>query len=519
MLNISDEQKDLYRADSVQKTITITVPSLNIELTNEDLVAESVQLTERIETEANLMFKGCNASVFSFQVAHFNQDIRGRYIEVTIQAGDEGLVLPLFSGYVQEQSNITFEDYVTDITAYDALLPVLRADVTAWYNGLTFPITLKNFRNSFFSYVGMTQEEITLVNDSAQIAKSITDATIKGETIIKSICQLNGRFGMYGRDKQFHYVKLGSINAGLFPSESTFPSDETFPAEPNASETIRKSTYSAIDYQPYDTLAISRVSIIGQNGAVKGQSGDTSGDTFFLTENKLAWGLQNAAQAAANILDEVAEVAFTPAHIESGGLPYLECGDILLANTRINAITSYILERTLSGIQALEDSYTGQIDEKRTPYTPSVQTEVNANASAISTTNSNLATTNSNLSNLNAKVNRIDADYASVGQLNALSAEINSVKINYATINQLNAVNAKFNNLNANNITAGRLRASYIDIQSFSSVNLTVNNLRAISLYAACPDVGGGVSLTPRWQWFPSYNRYMLVSQETGRLG
>ncbi len=469
MLNISEQEKDLYRDGNVSKSIVISVPNLSITLTNADLISESVSLTERIETERNLSFQGCNASMFQFEIAHFNQDIRGQYIEATIQAG-EGEVLPLFSGYVFEQSNMTFEDVQTHITAFDALYPVLGMDVTQWYNTLPFPITLKNLRDRFFNHVGITQETVTLVNDAQQVNKSITDATIKGATILKALCQLNGRFGMYGRDGLFHYVKLGSIAAGTFPSTDTFPSETTFPSEPNAHETITKEAYNSIEYQPYDTKQVSRVCIIGQNGGVKGSNGDTTKDTFYVTDNKLAWGLVNANAAAANILDEIDEVGFTPAYIDCNGLPYVECGDIILTNTRINAISTYVLERTLSGIQALKDSLGGSIDEKRAPYTPSVQVEVGANTVAINTTNTNLATTNTNLSNLNTKVNRIDADYASIGQLNALNAELNNVKINYATITDLNAVNARFNNISANNIRSGKLSTDSISIGDKDSV-------------------------------------------------
>ena len=153
MLNITDAEKQLYRDDGVNKAVTISVPDLNLTIDNDDLIKESVQLTERIETDKNLNFKGCNASVFSFKVSKFTTDIRGQYIEATIQADPNSLtpgeVLPLFSGYVETQSNMNYEDYVCDITAYDPLQQILDLDVTAWYNALTFPITIKNLRTRF----------------------------------------------------------------------------------------------------------------------------------------------------------------------------------------------------------------------------------------------------------------------------------------------------------------------------------------------------------------------------------
>ena len=110
MLNISESEKDLYRAGDVKKEIEISIPGLNITLTNADIVSESVSLTERIETEQNLSFKGCNSSIFQFQIAKFNQDIRGQYLEATIQAED-GVVLPLFSGYISDQTKLKLKEH------------------------------------------------------------------------------------------------------------------------------------------------------------------------------------------------------------------------------------------------------------------------------------------------------------------------------------------------------------------------------------------------------------------------
>ena len=481
MINISEAEKDLYRSDGVNKEVVITVPGMSITIDNEDLIKESVTLTERIESEKELSFKGCCASIFSFEVAHFNQDIRGQYIEATITA-DGGVTLPLFSGYVDSQNNVNHEDYVSKITAIDALKPVLDWDVTAWYNALSFPITIKNMRDSFFTLVGMSQETVFLVNDGLQVTKSVDDPIITGATILKSICQLNGRFGIYGRDKKFHYRRLGSVDAGLFPSDMTFPSTETFPAEPNANEQILKNSYMSVDYQPYDTMKVSKVVIIGQDGAIKGQNGNDTKDSFYIADNKLAWGLVNANLAATNILSEIMDVGFTPTKLQCKGLPYLECGDIILANTRINAISSYILERTLSGIQALTDSLVGDISEKRKPYQMTTQTAIAVNEASASTAQSTADSAQSSASaaqsSANAaqgtantargeaqnaqgtankaiqRVGAIEADYVKTASISAVNGRIDNLSSTVATINRLYVNSAQCNTIASNAVTS-----------------------------------------------------------------
>lgn len=517
MINVSDEEKALYKG-VVHKTVVITVPNRNITFTNTDLIKESVTLTERIETERNLSFKGCCASVFSFSVNNFVQDIRGEYIEATIQA-DEGTVIPLFCGYIETQSNRTFEDFQTDFTAYDPLINVLDRDVTAWYNGLTFPILVRNMRNSFFSLVGITQESAALVNDNQTLNKTIEDKVITGGDILRWLCQINGRFGLIGRDKKFHYVQLAQAIEGLYPDDALFPADNLYPRESNASEEILKAVYSAISYQPFHTDWISKVSIVGKNGAIQGTAGDSTGDEFYISDNKLAWGLGNIAQATQAILNEVRGARYTPADIDAKGLPYLECGDIIIANTRRNVITTYILERTLKGIQALTDAYGSDSDQSRPPYTPTVVTDVNANQLATSNAQNKA---DSAYTNAGTAQSRADSAYSYAGtadshagaaqtkanQAYELAAtkvtanEVNTMILNagFARISDLNATNARIDSLSAtvatiNNAYITRATCQTIVSQSINSYFANIDHLFVHNI-SADAFINGGTPYT-----------------------
>lgn len=517
MINISDAEKALYKG-SVHKTITITVPGKNITFTNTDLIKESVSLTERIETERNLSFKGCCASVFSFTVNNLVTDIRGEYIEATIQP-DDGTEIPLFAGYVETQSNRTYEDYQTEITAYDPLIKVLDRDVTAWYNGLSFPILVRNFRNSFFSLVGLTQESVALVNDNQTLSKTIEDKVITGGDILRWLCQINGRFGQFGRDKKFHYRQLAQAIEGLYPADDLYPSDTLYPRESNASEEVLKSVYSAISYQPFHTDWITKVSIIGKNGAIQGQAGNTSGDDFYIADNKLAWGLGNISQAAQAILNEVQGARYTPADIDAMGLPYLECGDIILANTRRNVITTYILERTLKGIQALTDVFGSDSDQARPPYVPTVQAGIDANALAAENAQSKADTA---YTNAGSAQSRADSAYTYAGtadshagtaqtkanQAYELAAtkvtanEVNTMILNagFASINDLNATNARINSLSAqvatiNNAYINRATCQSIASQTVNSYFASIDHLFVHNI-SADAFINGGTPYT-----------------------
>jgi len=522
MINISDDEKALYKG-AVHKTVTITVPNRNITFTNTDLIKESVSLTERIETERNLSFKGCCASVFSFSVNNFVQDIRDEYIEATIQA-DEGTEIPLFCGYIETQSNRTYEDYQTDFTAYDPLIKILDRDVTTWYNGLSFPILVRNMRNSFFSLVGITQETTTLVNDNQTLTKTIDDKVITGGDILRWLCQINGRFGLIGRDKKFHYVQLAQAIEGLYPADDLYPSDTLYPRESNASEEILKAVYSAISYQPFHTDWITKVSIVGKDGAIKGSAGNNTGDEFYISDNKLAWGLGNMAQATQALLNEVQGARYTPADIDAKGLPYLECGDIIIANTRRNVITTYILERTLKGIQALTDAYGSDSDQSRPPYVPTVQAGIDANAAATEnaleraddaydyagtakgradsaynyagTADGHAKDAQDTADGAITRIKAIESDYIKTQDLTAVYATIDNLSTKYATIGALDATNANIANLDTKYATIGNLTATNGRIDSLVAGNTVFAAVACQGKVSAAEFAIGGTTFT-----------------------
>lgn len=161
MIRITNESKAAYKSDASHKILTISIPEAEIELTNEDILTESMELQEAINTEDNLTFTGCIASSFSFECfALVDETLVGKWIEADITTlddeGEEMEIVPLFRGFIDEVTNVTHEEDTTKIRAYDALYTICQMDVTAWRNSLVLPISIYNLRNSFFNYVGVT---------------------------------------------------------------------------------------------------------------------------------------------------------------------------------------------------------------------------------------------------------------------------------------------------------------------------------------------------------------------------
>lgn len=363
MINVTDATKSAYTGDSIPKTLTISVPSRNITFTNADIVSQSLELTEAIENERSLTFKGCIASQFKFSVADIVTDLRGEYVEVTIQAGNTQ-VLPLFKGYVDEQNNLTYEDVVTEFTCYDILYQKGEIECIDWYESLTFPISVKRFRDSFFAFIGIDQEDNALVNDSLQMVKTVSsDNSLKSRYVMQCICQANARFGRIGRNGKFQYVKLEGATSsfGTYPGANTFPGEETYPAKPINTQILSNSMYKTVDYNPYPTDRITKVVVWDEAEIVKGESGEGT-NIFKVAGNMVAYSV-DLNVCATNIFNEVKDIACTSTRISLIGLPYVECGDMYKYATRKNMINDYVLSRTLKGIQALNDDFSSNLDQ------------------------------------------------------------------------------------------------------------------------------------------------------------
>lgn len=498
MLPITDETKAAFWANSTTRTsklVTISIPNLHITIQNDDIKGETMQIVERLENNDNLRFEGCNASMFTCEVTDLAQNITGQYIEVKVRLNNTDI--PLFKGVVDEVTNLNHEDMTCKITAYDALYELTNRDVTLWYNSLTFPVTLKYMRDSFFAYCGITQVETSLPNDVQTVTKSITDSVINGGTIIKAICQLNGRFGKINRNGQFQYVKLTPIVEGLYPANDLYPDDDLYPAEENANEIVSRANYINIEYEPYKTARITKVNIYGKDGAKSGTYGINDTNIFNISDNKIAYGLTNANATAQNIYNEIWQIEFIPANIKLLGRPYLETGDSISLVTNKRMVRTYILQRTLNGVQAMTDLFESKSEQYQPEYKQSLATTVSANTTAIKITNDNLNsnvtrldnrinTTNTNLSNnvtrlddridttnssLSSNVNRLD------GRIDTTNGDVSSLSSTVTTLStNLSALSEKA--ITRDNWSSQIVTDGMLDTVSANRLTGTINNAR-----------------------------------------
>ena len=492
MYSVNDETKSAYKSDSSHKELEIRIPDANIVLTNEDIVTESLELKEAIENSGNLSFQGCIASSLKFECFNLvDETLEGKWIECDITA-DETETIPLFRGYISEVTNATHEEFTTVIRAYDALFDINNKDVTAWYNNLTFPMSIQALRNSFFQFVGVTQVVDYLPNDGISVQKSIEDKVIMGATIIKAICQINGRYGRISRTGLFEYVHLVEGTEALYPREDLYPDDDIYPADENALESVSKAYYSQISFENYRVAPITKVQLIEKSGQIAATYG-TGTNIFTLKDNPLIWGLsaQLLQSVANNLFNTIQGLWYTPSQIECVGLPYVECGDFVLMVARRSIVRAYVLARTLKGIQILNDSYQADGDRYQPTYVPDIQTQTNANAQNISNETERAssaeraeATTRQNQINSEASTrqSQINAVNVRCDNLSAKDAQIENLVATKASISDLNATNANVSNLSARTANVENLVATKASISDLNAANARISNLQATKL-------------------------------------
>ena len=492
MYSVNDETKSTYKSDSSHKELEIRIPDANIVLTNEDIVTESLELKEAIENSGNLSFQGCIASSLKFECFNLvDETLEGKWIECDITA-DETETIPLFRGYISEVTNATHEEFTTVIRAYDALYDINNKDVTAWYNNLTFPMSIQALRNSFFQFVRVTQVVDYLPNDGISVQKSIEDKVIMGATIIKAICQINGRYGRISRTGLFEYVHLVEGTEALYPREDLYPDDDIYPADENALESVSKAYYSQISFENYRVAPITKVQLIEKSGQIAATYG-TGTNIFTLKDNPLIWGLsaQLLQSVANNLFNTIQGLWYTPSQIECVGLPYVECGDFVLMTARRSIIRAYVLARTLKGIQILNDSYQADGDRYQPTYVPDIQTQTNANAQNISNETERAssaeraeATTRQKQINSEASTrqSQINAVNVRCDNLSAKDAQIENLVATKASISDLNATNANVSNLSARTANVENLVATKASISDLNAANARISNLQATKL-------------------------------------
>lgn len=370
-MNVSEAVKEQYRSNSRHKNLVLKFPELDLQINHKDIHQDSIRLKESILDKESIEFVGCIVSIFQINVENLVVDVKGKKLEAEIYTDDtEDNPIPLFKGIVDsavKQANRTTKE----IVAYDELYTKGNINVAAWYKLLAFPITLKALRDSLFSYIGLDQEETELPNDGVQIKKKYNPVSLQAVVVMKSICQINGVFGIINRQGRFAY---------RIPSSGSTVQTEEF------------SFYKAVPYEEFTVRPVDMVTIRkseDSEGVVYMESGSAGINNYIIQGNMFTYGLPDDVllDMAERIYNSVSGFSYIPFESDNNGLPYIECGDTVTYtvidyenSTAENMVyeqkSFYILTRELTGMQALRDTYSAHGEEYQTEFVTDLQTQI-----------------------------------------------------------------------------------------------------------------------------------------------
>lgn len=402
IIMIDYQYKNLFLDNSMPKQVKISCG--NAVLTNEDLYNQEMTLEESLCSEKELRFGCCESSILKFRISDIFSPMFNKWLDVKMIINGHSDAPFSIGRYKVDSDKPTSDKRYRNIVAYDAMHDIISSSAIKWYNTILpskdSKVTMKQFRTSFVEYFGLQQQEITLANDDMIVEKTIQveegveidndtdqvsilkESALSGLDVITAICEINGCFGHIGRDGKFHYIYLQPNIQGLYPSNNLFPDNapdylpqqqrkgHLYPQEPKNTK-IEKDKYIECHYENFVTKTIDKlqirqekndIGVVWPEGDIDAEDNCYIIESNFLVYGKSSEDLQVIAQ---NIYEKIHNVVYRPFDADVIGNPCLEVGDPVGFSTRFEIVESYVLQRTLKGIQALRDNFKSDGEEKR----------------------------------------------------------------------------------------------------------------------------------------------------------
>ena len=426
----TQEYNDIFK-NPVLKQLEIT-SSGGVTITNSNIVSESMSLEQSLCSEENLRYGRCEASCFRIRIADMNHDFTGEWLDVTMKVvtSTEGWLLLQDGSFLLTEDGdrlkLSDEDIEElevnlghfkvysdkpsndrrwrDLVCYDRMYDILNADVTSWYNGLTFPMTILSLRTSFFNYLGITQKGTgNCINDYFNCYGGFeTETFISGKMIVEAMCELFGCFGHISADDEFQYMHPGTTQLEL--------------------DYYQDGTGS---YEDYATAVVTGIKAIGSEDDV-GTSVGTTTNVYVIENNPLIYGsegTQALTTALNRILEAIRRYAYRPFSVTTYGNPMLPLGQSLKIVTKNQTIYTYVINKTMTGIQSLKDTYSALGEKKQ----PSI---VNAVSASIKRTKGKVHDLRIDVDELTSEISEIDNSLDRISKSNVAMYECTNY-VNY----------------------------------------------------------------------------------------
>lgn len=353
--------KDLFEQDSINKQFIIEVDD-GQRIDNTVLYENSFTLEESICESETIKFGGCNASSIKFRIRNTVLSLIGKTLVVKIIINGD-TAHPFYLGtYKVEEDVYTEGRLYRDVTAYDRLYELCNKDITDWYKSLSFPIRMDNMFNNFCARYNIQKTFDSMPMDS-MLVKEKKVQNLDSRTFLQDYFEINGAFGYITRGNKLGVVTLNN-SRGIVKTYKRLQS---------------------VQYEDYFSEPIIKVTLI--DGENTGEYMLDDGNEYIISNNLFLYGktsdeLDGVARALLGVIGNGKYKIMTNLTVK--GNPCLEVGDRIWVEDGSVRFDTFVLQRTLTGIQAMRDvikadgtQYQENVARRKTP---TEQTKANTDA-------------------------------------------------------------------------------------------------------------------------------------------
>lgn len=355
----TDAEKDEWRTETGNRKEYALTFTDGTTLTGTNVTGDGFDLTESLCSGDSLDFSCVEVPQISFTLLNLDNeisDMKGKQFSLT--ATTAAGTMPIGTWIIQD-ANYT-NDGRYDIKAY-GLMSKFNADVTDWWvNKVTVPITLRDLLISLCDELGVDYNiPETFCNSTMSITQkgvTGTDGAMSGAAMLGYIQEAAGQF---------------------FTMPRTYGNGTVLTSIDLAASTTDAETYTGtlhtgdVDLNDYTTQLIDKVQIRSTDKDVGGIAG-TGTNAYVIQANPLFYifGADDLAKYAANVLQQISIIQYTPVRANVKGLPYVEPGDrIKITTPDDHTCETLVLQREMSGAQDYTDAITAKGGQNRETVT------------------------------------------------------------------------------------------------------------------------------------------------------
>lgn len=311
----------------------------------------SLSLSEII-VDGTPIYGKCCSNKFEAELYNVNLDIAKKVIRV-YQRTDEGQY-SVFKGIIDSSQKDHTGKY-RKVVAYDEYYTKKDMDVARWWDSLFYEkedsYTIKQLRHGLLDYVGISYENVDLLNDTIQIKNPPLFDTMTLDTMLSILCEFSCCFPNMNRSGVMEFVTFSDNIKNISPEAEN--NDNT-------------------KFEDYTTELISGVELY--DGGTRVQVFGNTTNSYSIKDNILMLQLDSMTLTTilANLYAYLSLIQYTPSSIKMIQSDWnLKLGDKYVVDGNIG----YIMKNNFSGVTMIEQTVDGVATGATLSSVPSVSRE------------------------------------------------------------------------------------------------------------------------------------------------